>query len=96
MSLSSEQVEQRLAELRELLRTFDTEGWRFFSDEVEQWREALIESAPADCPTGESWLARRAIIQNLEHILSYQERMVDEYDTLTNPPEFDDTNPLEI
>ena len=67
-----EEMEARRAELYDLIKTFSTPGWDQFIGDLQEWRDSLAESAVLDCDTSEKWLTRRAVIQNLDHILQYQ------------------------
>jgi hypothetical protein len=98
-----EELEARRAELQELQKTFGTEGWRLYQKDLQELRDRMIQSAPDECPDGESWLKRQAVIHNLTTLLVYADAAEVELASIEeslltglDPDDyFDDRNPLE-
>lgn len=96
-----DQLLQRRQELNDLVATFNTAGWTIYTKDLQTLRSVLRDTAVADCETGEQWAARRAQIQHLDVLLSYQTNSEAELEAieaeLLSPTEPDDyeRNPLE-
>jgi len=96
-----EELQVRRDRLNQLAETFGTEGWGHFTEDLTTFIRVLKDTAVENCDSGDKWLARRAVILELEAIANYQaasEAELEAIEQLLQNPEADDDdgrNPLE-
>lgn len=61
--------EKKFNALREM---FNSEGWKYFQEEVEESLKTSVETAPDSCGTEAEWQFRRGEIFKLRQIKGYQ------------------------
>lgn len=83
-----------------LLESRDHPGTQQFLSDIQELYSIKIDTAVAECDTGDKWLARRGELQALAMVLGYMPNAERELDGLdethfSDEPEPDNTNPLE-
>ena len=65
-----------------LLDMFSTEGWKTFVDDQDSALGHLTITAARDCPDNDAWQYRRGCIATLSKIVSFEEIIRSNYDSL--------------
>jgi len=54
------------------LKLFETQGWKFFQDDLLKQLEMAINSAPTSCGTNDEWQQRRGNIESLRYVSNWE------------------------
>lgn len=66
------QEEQKFSALREM---FNSKGWEYYLNDIEENIQYLRNTAVASCPDNDSWQQRRGAVSKLEEVQNYQAMM---------------------
>ncbi len=72
--------EQIQKEYESLLETFNTDGWKLYSEELVGMFEQLRDTAHTECKTNDEWQFRRGQLEVLGRLMTYEEFQKAGYD----------------